>query len=113
EAAGGRATLRAHRLRGRELIMRPARSEEHTSELQSLAYLVCRLLLGKKVFGSDGSRDFKPDPEAYLAAFRLLSMQPRQFMLCLCHIYDLACFFFLRIGTPLFSPPFPYGPLST
>src|SRR3989441_9156427 len=25
-----------------------ARSEEHTSELQSLAYLVCRLLLDKK-----------------------------------------------------------------
>src|SRR5205823_13101757 len=27
---------------------RTARSEEHTSELQSLAYLVCRLLLEKK-----------------------------------------------------------------
>src|SRR2546425_7024893 len=27
------------------------RSEEHTSELQSLAYLVCRLLLEKKNFG--------------------------------------------------------------
>src|SRR5205823_9605443 len=27
---------------------RPKRSEEHTSELQSLAYLVCRLLLEKK-----------------------------------------------------------------
>src|SRR2546425_13170110 len=26
----------------------PIRSEEHTSELQSLAYLVCRLLLEKK-----------------------------------------------------------------
>src|SRR2546425_3100601 len=26
----------------------PVRSEEHTSELQSLAYLVCRLLLEKK-----------------------------------------------------------------
>src|SRR2546425_11035491 len=26
----------------------PCRSEEHTSELQSLAYLVCRLLLEKK-----------------------------------------------------------------
>src|SRR5205823_13098174 len=26
----------------------PARSEEHTSELQSLAYFVCRLLLVKK-----------------------------------------------------------------
>src|SRR2546423_7447943 len=27
----------------------PHRSEEHTSELQSLAYLVCRLLLEKKI----------------------------------------------------------------
>src|SRR5205823_7573005 len=27
---------------------KPKRSEEHTSELQSLAYLVCRLLLEKK-----------------------------------------------------------------
>src|SRR2546423_9497892 len=33
------------------VVRRPARqrrSEEHTSELQSLAYLVCRLLLEKK-----------------------------------------------------------------
>src|SRR5687767_15975267 len=29
-------------------LLGPARSEEHTSELQSLAYLVCRLLLEKK-----------------------------------------------------------------
>src|SRR2546425_5644270 len=29
-------------------IERGGRSEEHTSELQSLAYLVCRLLLEKK-----------------------------------------------------------------
>src|SRR5687767_15754648 len=28
--------------------IRPGRSEEHTSELQSLAYLVCRLLLEKE-----------------------------------------------------------------
>src|SRR5687767_15721188 len=28
--------------------LRVSRSEEHTSELQSLAYLVCRLLLEKK-----------------------------------------------------------------
>src|SRR3712207_7246415 len=27
------------------LVVRPARSEEHTSELQSRQYLVCRLLL--------------------------------------------------------------------
>src|SRR5687767_15553802 len=30
----------------------PPRSEEHTSELQSLAYLVCRLLLEKKNYTS-------------------------------------------------------------
>src|SRR2546423_15037649 len=36
--------LVAHRARERPLH----RSEEHTSELQSLAYLVCRLLLEKK-----------------------------------------------------------------
>src|SRR2546425_8039200 len=33
---------------GRKSKSRYQRSEEHTSELQSLAYLVCRLLLEKK-----------------------------------------------------------------
>src|SRR5205823_14881819 len=32
----------------RGILARGRRSEEHTSELQSLAYLVCRLLLEKK-----------------------------------------------------------------
>src|SRR2546423_7543248 len=32
---------------------RLCRSEEHTSELQSLAYLVCRLLLEKKKINAD------------------------------------------------------------
>src|SRR5687767_15444696 len=41
---GGTETVRAaHRRSGCD-----GRSEEHTSELQSLAYLVCRLLLEKK-----------------------------------------------------------------
>src|SRR3712207_7520068 len=31
-----------------DLVLRRARSEEHTSELQSRQYLVCRLLLEKK-----------------------------------------------------------------
>src|SRR3989441_6003474 len=31
-------------------VRRGERSEEHTSELQSLAYLVCRLLLEKKKY---------------------------------------------------------------
>src|SRR2546425_7705567 len=33
---------------GAPALQRLERSEEHTSELQSLAYLVCRLLLEKK-----------------------------------------------------------------
>src|SRR5205823_14203381 len=55
--AGGRRALRCVRLIGRSgvhlrgpavLGLGARRSEEHTSELQSLAYLVCRLLLEKK-----------------------------------------------------------------
>src|SRR2546425_7597569 len=42
-AAGHQQEIR-HHLEHR----RDGRSEEHTSELQSLAYLVCRLLLEKK-----------------------------------------------------------------
>src|SRR2546425_592731 len=44
--ARGRPSLRVS-VRG-TLQLRCQRSEEHTSELQSLAYLVCRLLLEKK-----------------------------------------------------------------
>src|SRR5205823_13166457 len=50
DQGGGRGpllALRRHRL-DRDLHPRLSRSEEHTSELQSLAYLVCRLLLEKK-----------------------------------------------------------------
>src|SRR2546425_4181121 len=42
---------------------RRARSEEHTSELQSLAYLVCRLLLEKK------KNKLKAKIRAHLAPF--------------------------------------------
>src|SRR2546425_7127384 len=42
ELANGLAVRHEDRVGGAE------RSEEHTSELQSLAYLVCRLLLEKK-----------------------------------------------------------------
>src|SRR2546425_1849646 len=48
----GRRRAHAVRLLRRQLEAphRRSRSEEHTSELQSLAYLVCRLLLEKKKF---------------------------------------------------------------
>src|SRR5687767_15641662 len=53
-APGGAFAVLSYTGPGKSLFlifaMRPsgARSEEHTSELQSLAYLVCRLLLEKK-----------------------------------------------------------------
>src|SRR2546425_9663823 len=56
-AFGDTAAEKAEIMRSAGLIVAPspselgatvARSEEHTSELQSLAYLVCRLLLEKK-----------------------------------------------------------------
>src|SRR2546425_1796061 len=47
-AQPARRRIRAVRRRGRSSAAPGGRSEEHTSELQSLAYLVCRLLLEKK-----------------------------------------------------------------
>src|SRR2546425_7764921 len=44
---------------------RSTRSEEHTSELQSLAYLVCRLLLEKKKKHAD-----KPRAEDHIGVAR-------------------------------------------
>src|SRR2546425_9449897 len=44
---GGDISIRGDALRGGAKSVAD-RSEEHTSELQSLAYLVCRLLLEKK-----------------------------------------------------------------
>ena len=41
-------TDRVEALLGDDWVVKFARSEEHTSELQSQAYLVCRLLLEKK-----------------------------------------------------------------
>src|SRR2546425_3748795 len=48
---------------GRALV----RSEEHTSELQSLAYLVCRLLLEKKKRLTEAQCN--PAPRAYACTF--------------------------------------------
>src|SRR3712207_7040997 len=48
-----------HRPVSRLAPVRARRSEEHTSELQSRQYLVCRLLLEKKKNGG-GSHSFVP-----------------------------------------------------
>src|SRR2546425_8773032 len=48
EISGRRLMSETKRLPGISVRVTAYRSEEHTSELQSLAYLVCRLLLEKK-----------------------------------------------------------------
>src|SRR3712207_8308325 len=40
-----------------QLVADPVRSEEHTSELQSRQYLVCRLLLEKKKTTQHGTKN--------------------------------------------------------
>src|SRR2546425_7835429 len=45
---GTRPTFEYKQLALAQMLEDTLRSEEHTSELQSLAYLVCRLLLEKK-----------------------------------------------------------------
>src|SRR5205823_14323445 len=51
-SAAGRSAMRrtGSRRRATRIAANAPRSEEHTSELQSLAYLVCRLLLEKKKY---------------------------------------------------------------
>src|SRR3712207_7545271 len=51
---------------------RAARSEEHTSELQSRQYLVCRLLLEKKNL-THGTRGVSSTPPPQLGAIRFLA----------------------------------------
>src|SRR5687767_15660608 len=54
----GRATA------GTAVLVTSFRSEEHTSELQSLAYLVCRLLLEKKNdYDAQGWKPIRPNAD--------------------------------------------------
>src|SRR3712207_7373746 len=47
-------------VRVRQELVQRRRSEEHTSELQSRQYLVCRLLLEKKKKSNDSTRTSSP-----------------------------------------------------
>src|SRR5471030_906487 len=77
---------------------RPTRSEEHTSELQSLRHLVCRLLLEKKKKRCEAPRD----------AGDLLAFE-RVLRRVLASVADF--FFFLMIRRPPRSTLFPYTTL--
>src|SRR5438876_3692874 len=52
-----------------KLAVRSARSEEHTSELQSPVHLVCRLLLEKKKSSPPATAATTPNPYVVQALF--------------------------------------------
>lgn len=64
------------------------------------------------ILGAEVSGHYKPDPETYLHACRLLSLQPEQVMLCAAHNHDLAAAQKLGLRTAFVPRPTEYGPLQ-
>lgn len=62
------------------------------------------------VFGSDLFGHYKPDPETYLGAARLLDLRPDQVMLAAAHNNDLAAARKCGLLTGFFPRPSEYGP---
>src|ERR1035437_6744132 len=83
------------------------RSEEHTSELQSRQYLVCRLLLEKKL-NTDNTFDNVPFTEY---PFRAEGNRSKQIIENYQKRYNFHVFFFLMIRRPPRSTLFPYTTL--
>ena len=61
------------------------------------------------IFGSDIFRRFKPDPQTYLGAARLLGLEPHQLMLASAHNADLAHARRNGLMTAFFPRPTEYG----
>src|SRR3712207_7923035 len=55
------------------VVVTACRSEEHTSELQSRQYLVCRLLLEKKIISNTPSHTTMPTPALATAPATLMA----------------------------------------
>src|ERR1017187_9987439 len=97
----------------------PWRSEEHTSELQSPMYLVCRLLLEKKKknksanysgwTGGDVLHVERLQHHCYLLRGRIESARVRLLFQLLAFCFSF--FFFLMIRRPPRSTLFPYPTL--
>lgn len=66
------------------------------------------LILGGDVFGH-----YKPDPQTYLGAARLLNLPPQQVMMVAAHNNDLAAAQALGLKTAFIPRPTEYGPLQT
>src|ERR1039458_9237729 len=93
------------------------RSEEHTSELQSLRHLVCRLLLEKKdglveMFGGNADEPLKRiRRDGWSSVSRGGQASPRNSRCCMvCAMAWLIFFFFISLAHPRSSPFFPTAP---
>src|SRR4029079_11747706 len=93
------------------------RSEEHTSELQSLAYLVCRLLLEKN---KAGEQTDDRAMQLYYTAIKIMQARDSVYSLVLLSAtrfvlgsssYVVFLLFFLMIRRPPRSTLFPYTTL--
>ncbi len=62
------------------------------------------------IFGAEVARCYKPDPETYLGACRMLSLAPSEVMLCAAHNYDLQAAQRLGLRTAFVARPTEYGP---
>jgi 2-haloacid dehalogenase len=62
------------------------------------------------VFGADLFGHYKPDPETYLGACKLLDLEPPQVMMAAAHNSDLAAARELGLLTAFFPRPTEYGP---
>jgi 2-haloacid dehalogenase len=65
------------------------------------------------VFGADLFGHYKPDPETYLGACRLLDLPPDQVMMAAAHNGDLRAARALGLQTGFLSRPTEYGPGQT
>ena len=61
---------------------------------------------------SDLFGHYKPDPETYLGAARLLDIAPGELMLCAAHNSDLAAARACGLMTAFWARPTEYGPLQ-
>jgi 2-haloacid dehalogenase len=62
------------------------------------------------ILGSDVSRAYKPDPEAYLRPAALLELEPGEVMLAAAHGADLAAAREVGLATAFIERPLEYGP---
>ncbi|HEX3512527.1 MAG TPA: haloacid dehalogenase type II [Trebonia sp.] len=62
------------------------------------------------ILGSDVSRAYKPDPEAYLRPAALLELEPGEVMLAAAHGSDLAAARKVGLATAFIERPLEYGP---